>query len=144
MEDHQNTSRVVVTALFCRGMRNFETVPSVPPIMGDTFLYHALPYGLRDGMRELVIPGEYVNITEVIDAKEHMLACHRSQKEWLDASQGLDAYLKTMRAMSAQVGQMSGRGWAYAEGWRRHLHLGLSEEDEDILKVILGDKLVYE
>ena len=141
MEDHQNTSRLAVTALFCKGMPNFPTDPPVAPAAGDAFLYHASPYGLRDGMQNLVVPDHYVDISEVIDTKERMLACHRSQKEWLDVSQGLDAYLTTMREMSARVGEMSGKGWSYAEGWRRHLHLGLSERDEDRLAQVLGDRL---
>jgi hypothetical protein len=47
--------------------------------------------------------------------------------------------------MSAQVARMSGqKSWKYAEGWRRHLHLGLSTKDEDLLKEILGDKVVID
>lgn len=142
MEDHQNTARLVVTALFCKGMRNFPTDPLKPPVTGDSFLYHALPYGLRDGLRRRVIPESYVNISDVIEIKQQMLACHKSQKEWLDVSQGLDAYLTTIRDMSAEVARMSGQGWVYAEGWRRRLHLGFSEKDEDRLAEVLEDRLV--
>lgn len=142
MEDHQNAARLVVTALFCKGMRNFPTDPPRPPVTGDSFLYHALPYGLRDGLRRRVMPEIYVNISDVIETKQEMLACHKSQKEWLDVSQGLDAYLTTMRDMSAEVARMSGQGWAYAEGWRRRLHLGFSERDEDRLAEVLGDQIV--
>ncbi len=35
-------------------------------------------------------------------AKREMLALHRSQKEWLDASQGIDSYLDHMEAMGAR------------------------------------------
>jgi LmbE family N-acetylglucosaminyl deacetylase len=145
MYDHQNVSRLLTTALFCRGMRNFRTIPSLPPYSDEVFLYHALPYGLKDGLRRVVRAGEYVNITSVIETKEKMLQAHQSQKKWLDRSQGLDSYLKTMREMSAQVARMSGqKSWKYAEGWRRHLHLGLSTKDEDLLKEILGDKVVID
>jgi len=37
-----------------------------------------------------------------------MLAQHRSQKEWLDTSQGLDSYLVTMEDMCREAGRRSG------------------------------------
>jgi len=45
MEDHVNAGRVIVTAAFCRGMRNFPTIPPRPPVAGDVTVYHALPWG---------------------------------------------------------------------------------------------------
>jgi LmbE family N-acetylglucosaminyl deacetylase len=133
MEDHMNTARIAVTAAFCRGMRNFASEPPLAPIHGDVTLYHALPYGLTDGMRRPILPDFYVDITAVMEEKERMLACHQSQKLWLDKSQGLDSYLKTMRMMSREVGRMSA-GFEYAEGWRRHSHLGYSREEIDPLQ----------
>ncbi len=137
MEDHMNACRVAVTAAFCRGMRNFPTEPTRPPISTDVTLYHALPWGLRDSMRRVVIAGQFVDIGPVLETKRAALACHTSQKEWLDASQGLDSYLITMEDMSREVGRLSGR-FEYAEGWRRHLHLGFCAEDADPLTDALG------
>jgi len=77
----------------------------------------------------------------VLAFKRAALACHRSQKEWLDASQGLDSYLTAMEVMSREVGRMSGR-FIYAEGWRRHLHLGFCGEHADPLSDALGDKVL--
>ena len=138
MEDHSNTSRIGVTAAFCRGMPNYLSFPPVEPIQQDVTLYHAMPYGLTDGMRRPIIPDFYVDITSVIDRKEQMLACHESQKQWLDESQGLNAYLITMREMSEKVGKMSEK-FQYAEGWRRHSHLGYSAEEIDPLGEILKE-----
>lgn len=138
MEDHMNTARIAVTAAFCRGMPNYHSEPPEPPIQQDVVLYHALPYGLTDGLRRRIIPDFYIDITSVIDQKEQMLACHESQKTWLDESQGLDAYLITMREMSAEVGTMSGK-FHFAEGWRRHSHLGYSGKDNNPLQEILAD-----
>ena len=140
MEDHANSSRLAVSAAFCRGMRNFPTDPHRTPVEGEVALYHALPYGLHDGVRRGVFPGQYVDVTSAIDLKQEMLAQHRSQKEWLDRSQGLDAYLKTMVEMAAEVGAMSGR-FRYAEGWRRHSHLGFSGPGFDPLAEALGEKV---
>jgi LmbE family N-acetylglucosaminyl deacetylase len=139
MEDHQNASRLAVSAAFCRGMKNFETNPPTEAWGGETVLYHALPYGLHDGMRRLVRAGQFANVEKVLAAKREMLACHRTQKEWLDASQGLDAYLNTMEEMCKAVGRMSGR-FRYAEGWRRHSHLGFAADPSaDPLSALLGE-----
>ncbi len=140
MEDHMNTSRLGVSAAFVMGMKNFPTDPPSEPAAPDCILYHALPYGLHDGMRRRIWPGQYADVTGVLARKRGMLACHASQKEWLDKTQGLDAYLETMEAMSREVGTMSGRFEA-AEGWRRHSHLGYSAEEKDPLAEALGERL---
>src|SRR2546423_6764019 len=51
MEDHTNTCRLAITAAFARGMRNFKTVPARDPVFEDVTVYHAMPHGLRDGLR---------------------------------------------------------------------------------------------
>jgi len=138
MEDHQNTCRLMVSACFCRGMRNYLSDPPLPPTMQDVYLYHAQPYGNRDGMRNLVQPALLVDITAQIETKEAMLRCHATQKEWLDVSQGHDSYLQAMRDICAQIGSLAPRPVAYAEGFRQHMHLGLSAHDQDKLSEVLG------
>ena len=140
MEDHMNAGRLAVSAAFCRGMRNFPTTPRVKPVTDEVTICHALPYGLRDGMRRRIFPEYYVDITSVLAKKREMLACHKSQKEWLDVSQGLDAYLTTMEEMSAEVGGLSG-AFAYAEGWRRHSHLGFCSPEADPLAEALAKRV---
>ncbi len=137
MEDHMNACRVAVTAAFSRGIRNALCEPPRPPVMHDMTVYHAQPHGLRDPLRRLIRAGQYVDITAVIDKKRALLAEHRSQKEWLDVSQGLDAYLDAMTEMSAQMGRMSAT-FEYAEGWRRHHHPGFCGENDDPLTDALG------
>jgi LmbE family N-acetylglucosaminyl deacetylase len=143
MEDHMNASRIGVSAAFARGMRNAPCDPPVRPIPDDVTVYHALPYGIRDPLRRVVRAGQYADVTPVIKIKRDMLAAHRSQKEWLDASQGLDAYLDTMETFARQVGRMSGV-FEYAEGWRRRLHLGFAASDQDPLSDALGDRCVVD
>ncbi len=137
MEDHANTCRLAVTAAFARGMRNFTADPPAEPWGGDVALYHALPHGLRDGLRRLIVPGQYVDVGPTLAAKRNMLAQHRTQKDWLDASQGMGSYLHEMEGMCRQVGRLSGR-FEHAEGWRRHSHLGFSDADADPLSALLG------
>jgi hypothetical protein len=43
-----------------------------------------------------------------------------------------------MEAMSRDVGRQSGRS-EYAEGWRRHAHLGFGPEGYHPLQELLGD-----
>jgi LmbE family N-acetylglucosaminyl deacetylase len=148
MEDHMNTCRIGVTAAFSRCIPNYQTDPPVEATYQDVVLYHALPYGLRDSLRRSVLPDFFVDITSVIGDKERMLACHESQKTWLDQTQGLDSYLQTMRDMSAEVAAAAAASegaatagapavGGYAEGWRRHSHLGFSAAEIDPLIEIL-------
>ena len=137
MEDHTNTSRLVVTAAFARGMPNFKTTPKREHLANNTVIYHALPHGLRDQLRQPVIPELFVNTASVHARKREALAAHQSQKAWLDATQGMDSYLAEMDAMSREVAKMSG-GFGHAEGWRRHLHLGFSAREIDPLAEVLG------
>lgn len=138
MEDHTNTCRLAVTAAFARGMPNFKTTPRVAPFEGEITVYHAMPHGLKDPLRQPVVPDCLIDTTSVHARKREALAAHRSQKEWLDASQGMDSYLQAMDALSIELGRMSGR-FEHAEGWRRHLHLGLSAKDDDPLREALKE-----
>jgi LmbE family N-acetylglucosaminyl deacetylase len=137
MEDHMNTARLAVTAAFARCMPNYRTRPVRPAISGPVTVYHAMPHGLRDGLGLPVIPGIFINTTTVHAKKRAALACHRSQKEWLDVSQGLDSYLHAMDEMSLAVGKMS-RRFRHAEGWRRHSHLGFCGPEDDPLREALS------
>ena len=143
MEDHMNTARIAVTAAFCRGMLNYDSVPSIAPYGDDVMIYHALPHTLTDGMRRPIAAEFYVGIDSVIDRKEAMLACHRSQKEWLDVSQGFDSYLTTMKQISREVGERTGE-YSYAEGWRRHSHVGFSAQDGDPLGETLAEYALFD
>ncbi len=136
MEDHQNTTRLVVTGAFTRAMKNLVTNPPVAIYDKPVALYHALPHGLNDALRHPVTPHFYIDIGSVLPRKRTMLACHASQKEWLDVTQGMDAYLDEMECMSSEVGRMSGK-YEFAEGWRRHSHLGFGPEDFDPIADIL-------
>jgi LmbE family N-acetylglucosaminyl deacetylase len=139
MEDHMNTCRLTLTAAFARGMPNFRTSPRREHIEGEVTVYHAMPHGLCDGLRRRVTAEVFVDTSAVHPAKRAALACHRSQKEWLDISQGLDSYLQAMDAMSLALGRVSGR-FRHAEGWRRHSHLGFCAEDADPLRFALGNR----
>lgn len=134
--DHENTSRIAVAAALARALPGFVTDPSVDPWDGAVAIYHAMPHGLRDQLRARIIAGQYVDITDVMELKRQMLRAHASQVDLLLATQGVAA-IETMEQMAAETGSASGR-FACAEGWRRHLHVGLSSEDVDPLGELLG------
>jgi LmbE family N-acetylglucosaminyl deacetylase len=139
MEDHMNTSRLAVSAAFARGMPNYHSLPRQPPVELDVTVYHGMPHLLRDPLGQPIRPGLFVNIGSVLDEKRHALAAHRSQKEWLDTSQGMDSYLQSMVTLSREVGRLS-KKFRFAEGWRKHLHVGFCGPQDDPLKRVLRDK----
>ncbi len=138
MEDHMTASRLAVTAAFAHGIPNFQTDPSVEAYFHDVTVYHAMPHGLCDPLRQALEAGLYIDTGSVHARKRGALAAHASQKNWLDVSQGMDSYLVSMDEASSAVARRAGR-FEFAEGWRRHLHLGFSARDIDPLAEALGD-----
>jgi LmbE family N-acetylglucosaminyl deacetylase len=133
MEDHTNTCRLAVTAAFVRGMKNFRTHPVRKPVDAEVTVYHAMPHGLRDPLRRRIMPGAFVQTTQVHAIKLAALKQHRSQQHWLETSQGMNQYLLTMEGFVREIGRMS-RRFEYAEGWRRRLHYGFCAEEADPLQ----------
>ena len=141
MEDHTNTCRLAVTAAFARGMPNFPTDPPQPAVNDPVTVYHAQPYSHRDPLGNVVEPALVVDTTDLIDLKKKMLSKHASQKAWLDESQGLNSYLDSMAELDAEVGRMSSI-FKFAEGWRKHLHLGFCGPEDDPLHAALKGRVL--
>lgn len=139
MEDHMTTARLAVTAAFARSIPGYRTTPPRQATPQRVTIYHASPHGLCDGLRRRLLPGAFVDTTTVHARKREALACHASQQEFLDATQGMDSYLQTLDEISRAVGKLS-RRFRHAEGWRRHAHLGFCEEGADPLRAALGSK----
>ena len=139
MEDHTETSRIAVTAAFAHGVPNFDSDPPRPALdsgHGIT-IYHAMPHGLCNGLRQKIRPGAYVDVADVHAVKMQALTAHASQQNWLQASQGMNSFLQVMEDMSREVGRLSGQ-FELAEGWRRHSHHGFSPVEDDPLAKALG------
>ncbi len=136
MEDHMITARLAVSATFARGIPNYRSRPQRTASFMPCAIYHAMPIGLCTPLREPVQPELYVDTTSVHATKRAALACHASQKEWLDKSQGQESYLKTMDGFSLALGKQT-KGFQHAEGWTRHLHYGFGAEDDDPLSEVL-------
>ncbi len=138
MVDHMETARLAVTAAFTHSMPNFVTEPPTKALSGHALaVYHAMPHGLRDGLRRKVLPEAYVDTSAVMDTKRAALAVHKSQQDWLETSQGMGSYLAAMDEMSIELGRMSGC-FENTEGWRRRLHHGFSAEEWNPMAEALG------
>ena len=139
MEDHMICARLAVTATFARGVPNYRSRPQRRPVLAPVTIYHAMPHGQCTPMREPVTPELLIDTTGVHATKRAALACHASQREWLDASQGQDNYLSVMDGFSRTLGKQT-RKFQHAEGWRRHQHYGFGAEADDPLRDVLGQK----
>jgi LmbE family N-acetylglucosaminyl deacetylase len=133
MEDHVQTCRIVLTAAFARGAPNYAAIPECEAWDGDMAIYHAQPHGNRDPLGNWVTPHQAVAIDSVIDRKLALLEQHRSQQAWLQSSQGLNSYCQTMLDLGTELAERLKLPCRFAEGWRRHLHLGYASREIDPL-----------
>ena len=139
MEDHEYASRLTCSAVFNRCMPSYVTDPPVPSFKKSVAIYHAVPHVLMDMQRDPVVPEFAIDIESVMDTKREMLSQHVSQKDWLDATQGMGSYVESMSEMCRTLGSRYGK-CVYAEGWR-HSHMGCCEPDFAPLETMLGKVL---
>src|SRR5205823_14769219 len=99
--------------------------------------HHAGPAGLREPWRRRVAPGACVNTATAQDINRAALAEHKSQRKWLEVSQGLDSRSAKLDKLARAVGKLS-KKFKFAEGWWRHLHYGFSATEVDPLREGLG------
>lgn len=125
--DHEVTSVLVRNACFSAPARNYDTsalgeAPATPTI---PHLYY------WDAMEGVDIFGRsapvqmLVDVSEQMEFKSAMLACHQSQREWLRQHHGMDEYIESMRAWGAARGKMAtrlaNRAVRFAEAFQQHL-----------------------
>ena len=120
MVDHEETSRVVRSATFTAPIPNFSTGAADPAPAMDHIphLYYWAPMEGKDIFGKQVKPSFFVNIADVMDQKEEMLACHASQRQWLLKQHGVDEYINAMVETAHKTGLMA--GVHYAEGFTQH------------------------
>lgn len=136
MLDHEVTSTLVRAASFALGIPNVSTPPA-EAYEPTPYLYYADPMENKDIFGKEVKSAMYVDISEVMDTKEKMLAAHDSQRSWLMAHHGMDEYILSMKRFDAERGKKINA--EYAEGFRQHLGHGYPQDN--ILKQELGDLL---
>ena len=65
------------------------SVPHFKPHLGEATAVTPIYYAENDYGMDFN-PTEYVDITDVMDTKEKMLACHKSQLVWIKEHDGVD------------------------------------------------------
>lgn len=118
MLDHEITSKLAQSACFAGGIVNIET-PGIPPMNFIPHLYYADPLEGKNKYGEQITPTILVDISSVMEIKTEMLACHKSQREWLRQHHGMDEYILSMKRLAEERGRII--GVEYAEGFRQHL-----------------------
>ncbi|MBR4060846.1 MAG: PIG-L family deacetylase [Lachnospiraceae bacterium] len=104
--DHNELSKLVFKASFDASCPHF--MPELGKATDVTPIYYA---DTDMGMK--FVPTEYVDITEEMNLKEEMLACHKSQVVWLKDHDGIDA-IEMQRILAAERGGQCGVKYAEA------------------------------
>ena len=132
MSDHEVASRLVRDACFAASVPLYEC--GELPTRQVPHLYYCDPIGHAGPTGEPWRPGIVVDVSDVIDRKLNLLACHESQRAWLRRQHGIDEYLDSARRWSAARGELIGA--AYGEGFRQHV--GHPHPADDRLGRLLG------
>ena len=115
--DHEATSILVRDACFGAPAPNYLTgseprIPEIPPV------YFMDPAEGRDREGNVTLPQFIVDVTSVFTTKRNMLACHESQRKWLQEHHHMDNYLETMDEWTRSRGALA--GCTYGEGFRQY------------------------
>jgi LmbE family N-acetylglucosaminyl deacetylase len=137
MVDHETVSRLCQSACFGASAPNFRTGARRPAEATRTIphLYYTQPFGDRDILGSEVFPSFVVDISATLERKEKILACHESQRAWLQFQQSLPELGDPARQMAARAGKLAGVPWG--EGFRQHLGQGFPQKN--LLAHWLGD-----
>jgi len=136
MLDHEQVHQLARSATFSYPIPNSSELPLVEGA-SIPWLYYCDPIEGNDPYSGIPVePTLYVDISEVLETKVEMLACHASQREWLRAHHGMDEYIEAMKRQCAKRGQECGT--EFAEAFVQHL--GHAYPQTDILSKILGGK----
>ncbi len=120
MADHEVTSALVRDACFnasCRNYRTHQWDPA-PPTAGLPHLYYVDALGGVDWTGRPQPADFIVDISSTMEVKLEMLACHESQRAWLQTQHHVDEYLEMCRRWSGERGRQVGID--YGEAFRQH------------------------
>lgn len=116
--DHEATSSLVRDACFAAPAPNYKS-GSAPVLGRIPHLYFLDPDEGRDREGRTVTPDFVVDVAEHMDLKTRMLACHESQRAWLQKHHEMDNYLETMDQWTRDRGRLV--GLEFGEGYRQYL-----------------------
>lgn len=134
MLDHEQTHLLARGATFGYAVPNASPLPLLEGL-AVPWTYYCDPTEAKDPYNgEPARTSVAIDVSEQIERKEKMLACHASQREWLRSHHGMDEYLEAMRRHSRQRGSLI--GVQYAEAFTQHL--GHAYPQSDLLEQLLG------
>jgi LmbE family N-acetylglucosaminyl deacetylase len=133
MMDHVVASYIGRQASFVYGAPNVSEFPLREGSRVPHLYYCDTMEGI-DPLGRPVEPTTLIDISEVLDKKTEMLACHASQREWLRTYHGTDEYLDAMRRHAAMRGRQI--GVTAAEGFIQHR--GHAYPRNDLLAELFG------
>jgi LmbE family N-acetylglucosaminyl deacetylase len=136
LADHEQTSLLVRNAAYIASVPLYDC--GAAAISRIPYLYYWKASGLADIFGRPLPVHFGVDVSDTIDIKERMLACHRSQGDWLKFLNGVDSYTQRMRDDTAAQGRLIGRAW----GECFIQHRGMGHPADNILKKILGERVV--
>jgi LmbE family N-acetylglucosaminyl deacetylase len=112
MIDHEQASLLARSASFLYSAPNVSAVP-LSSQAAIPHLYYCDPIEGLDPLGQLVAPTALVDISDWIEKKSRMLACHASQRQWLRAYHGMDEYLEAMKRHGRLLLQAGGGQFAW-------------------------------
>ena len=101
--DHEQVSMLARAASFLYAGPNVSELP-VRPGSCIPYLYYCDPIEGLDPLGNHVEPTTVIDITAQLERKTEMLACHRSQQDWLRSHHGIDEYLEAMKRHTVNRG----------------------------------------
>jgi LmbE family N-acetylglucosaminyl deacetylase len=133
MLDHEQAHLLARSAAFAFAVPNTSELP-LRPGSALPHIYYVDPQdGVNPYTGETVKPTTVIDIAAVIERKVEMLAAHASQREWLRAHHGVDAYIDAMKRHAAARGELINAG--FAEAFVQHR--GHAFPADDILSTLL-------
>lgn len=110
MSDHEMTSRLVRDACFNASVPNYATHQWDPAPLLDRIphLYYVDPIEGIDYFGKPIPTDFIVDISRMFALKRDMLACHVSQRNWLQKQHGVDEYLDSCHKWSSTRGRAIG------------------------------------
>jgi len=138
LADHEQTSLLVRNAAYIASVPHYDCDMPTTPTKRFPYIYYWNASGNTDIFGRPLPLSCAVDISSVIETKAEMLACHKSQREWLQYHNGWDEYMDNMYRQSTEDGKMIGT--TYGEAFMQHRSLG--HPKDNILKGILGELCV--
>lgn len=119
MLDHEQVHLIARAATFGFSVPNASSLPLTDKAKVP-WLYYCDPIEAVDPYKGVTAAASTrIDISDAMDQKVAMLACHASQRQWLQSHHGIDEYIESMKRHSALRGAEMGA--TYAEAFTQHL-----------------------